>query len=113
MTTIQTKTIHFKIIDNPNINYIQDQQGTLFVQATISFEKSATYDSIYYGYYDMQWLSLSSKAKPYTISDAVRSKILAMLADSFYSESDAFALCENYTYNFSDIETSNIEEMNK
>ena len=54
MTTIQTKTINFKIVDNPNINHIQDQQGTLYIKVTISFEKSDTYDSSYYGYYDMQ-----------------------------------------------------------
>jgi len=103
MTTIQTKIIHFKIVDNPNINHIQDQHGTLFVKATISFEKSDTYDSSYYGYYDMQWLPLSSEDKPYTISDAVRSKILAVLADSCYVESEAFLLCENIVYDFTEM----------
>lgn len=113
MTTIQTKTIQFKIVDNPNTNRIQNQQGTLFVKATISFEESDTYDSSYYGYYDMQWLPLSSEAKPYTISDAVRSKMLAVLSDSCYSESEAFTLCENYTYNFSDVGIYTIEEIIK
>lgn len=111
MTTIQTKTIHFKIIDNPNINDIQDQQGTLFVKATINFDESDAYDSIYYGYYDMQWRPLSSEDKPYTISDAVRSKMLAVLADSRYSESEAFALLEDYVYDFSEIETRTIGDM--
>ena len=102
MTTIQTKTIHFKIVDNPNINHIQNQQGTLFVKVTISFEKSDDYDSSYYGYYDMQWLlPLSSEDKPYTISDAIRSKMLAVLSDSLYSESDAFLLREDIVYDFS------------
>ena len=103
MTTIQTKIIHFKIVDNPNINHIQNQQGTLFVKATISFEKSDAYASSYYGYYDMQWLLLFSEDKPYTISDAVRSKMLVVLSDSRYVESEAFALCEDTVYDFSKI----------
>ena len=113
MNTIQTKIIHFKIIDNSNINYIQSQQSTLFVKATISFEKSDAYDSSYYGYYDMQWLPLYSDNKPYTISDTVRSKMLAVLADSYYIESEAFALSENHTYDFSDIGIYTIGEIIK
>ena len=113
MTTIQTKIIHFKIVDNPNINHIQNQQGTLFVKATISFEKSDAHDSSYYGYYDMQWLPLSSEDKTYSISDAVRSKMLALLSDSCYVESEAFALCENHTYDFSYMWIYTIGEMIK
>ena len=113
MITTQTKIIHFKIIDNPSINHIQDQHGTLFVKATISFEESDAYDSSYYGYYDMQWLPLSSKAEPYTISDVARSKMLAVLADSRYRESEAFALSENHTYDFSDIGIYTIGEIIK
>ncbi len=111
MTTIKTKIIHFKIVDNFSINHIQDQQGTLFINSTISFEESDAYDSIYYGYYDMQWLPLTSKAEPYTISDAVRSKMLALLSDSCYSESEAFMLRENHIYDFSEIETRTIGDM--
>ena len=103
MTTILTKIIHFKIVDNTNINHIQNQQGTLYIKVTINFEKSDTYDSSYYGYYDMQWLPLSSEDKLYTISDAIRSKMLAVLSDSLYSESDAFLLRENIVYDFSEI----------
>lgn len=113
MTTIQTKTIHFTIVDNPNVNRIQDQQGTLFVKATISFEESDAYDSSCYGYYDMQWLPLFSKAEPYTIPDAVRSKILAVLSCSYYNESEAFILNEGFVYDLSEIETRTISSIIK
>ena len=113
MTIIQTKIIHFKIVDNLSIYHIQHQQGTLYVKATISFEKNDADDSSYYGYYDMQWLPLFSETKPYTITDAVRSKMLAVLANSCYVESEAFALCENYTYDFSDIGIYTIGEIIK
>ena len=112
MTTLQTKIIHFKIEDNLNINRIMGQRGTLFVKATISFEESDAFDSLYYGYYDMTWSSFCED-KPYTISDAVRSKMLAVLSDSRYAESEAFALCENQTYDFSDIGICTIGEIIK
>jgi len=103
--------IHFKIVDNPNVNRIQDQQGTLFVKATISSEESDVYDFSCYGYYDMQWLPLYAEAKPYTISDTARSKILAVLSDSCYNESDAFMLNEGFVYDLSEIETRTIRSI--
>jgi len=100
MTTIKTKIIHFKIVDNLNINRIMGQRGTLFVKATISFEESDTFDSLYYGYYDMTWSSSFSEDSAYVISDALRSKILAVLSDSLYRESEAFTLNEDVIYDF-------------
>ena len=60
-----------------------------------------------------KWLPLSSEDKPYIISDAVRSKMLAVLVDSCYSESEAFELNENYTYDLSDIWIYTIGEIIK
>ncbi|MEA1910094.1 MAG: hypothetical protein U9N32_00245 [Spirochaetota bacterium] len=59
----------------------------------------------------MQWLALSSKEKPYTISDKHRSKILAILAESYYKEDEAFHLHENYLYNLSEIEVRSIVDI--
>ena len=101
MTTLQTKIIHFKVEDNLNINHIMDQRGTLFVKAIISFEQSDVFDSLYYGYYDMSWSSSFFEDAVYIISDALRSKILAILADSLYRESEAFTLSEDVIYDFS------------
>ena len=112
MTTLQTKIIHFKIEDNLNINHIMGQRGTLFVKASISFEESDKFDSLYFGYYDMSWSSFYED-KPYVISDALRSKILAVLSDSRYAEGEAFALREDedIVYDFSEIETRTIGDM--
>jgi len=101
MTTLQTKIIHFKIEDNLNMNHIMDQRGTLFVKATISFEESDVFDSLYYGYYDMSWSSSLSEDTANIISDALRSKILAVLANSLYRESEAFTLREDVICDFS------------
>ena len=101
MTTLQTKMIYFKVEDNLNINHIMDQRGTLFVTATISFEESDTFDSLYYGYYDMSWSSSFSENTANIISDALRSKILAVLANSWYRENEAFTLSEDVIYDFS------------
>ena len=103
MTTLQTKIIHFKIKDNHNINHIMEQRGTLFVKATISFEESDAFDSLYFGYYDMSWSSSLSEDTAYVLSDALRSKILAVLADSLYRESEAFTLSEDVIYDFSKV----------
>ncbi len=101
MTTLQTKIIYFKIKDNLNINHIMNQRGTLFIKATISFEESDKFDSFYFGYYDMSWSSSFSEDAANVISDALRSKILAVLADSLYRESEAFTLSEDVIYDFS------------
>ena len=77
-----------------------NQRGTLFVKATISFEESDEFDSLYYGYYDMSWSSSLLEDTAYVISDALRSKILAVLADSLYRESEAFTLNEDVIYDF-------------
>ena len=57
--------------------------------------------SLYYGYYDMSWSSSFSEDTAYVISDALRSKILAVLADSMYRECEAFTLSEDAIYDFS------------
>ena len=101
MTTLQTKIIHFKVEDNLNINLIMDQRGTLFVKSIISFEESDAYASLYYGYYDMSWSLFFTEDTANVISDALRSKILAVLADSLYRESEAFTLSEDVIYDFS------------
>ncbi len=113
MTTLQTKIIYFKIEDNLKIKHIMGQRGTIFVKATISFEESDVYASSYYGYYAMQWLPLYSKAEPYTVSTTVRSKMLAVLSESYYNESEAFMLKERFVYDLSEMDTRTISSIIK
>ena len=89
------------------------KEGTLFVKATIHYEKSDEYGFTYFGYYDMKWSSSFNESEAYFISDKVRSKILAILSSSHYCEREAFSLSEDYIYDFSDMETCTISDMTR
>ena len=104
---LETKNIHFKVIDNDNINTIMNEKGTLYVEVYLSCEKSKTLTPFYWGYYTMKW-SATSQSEAYLIADKTRSKLLSILSDSYYSEEDAFHLKEEYVYDFSDIERLSI-----
>ena len=106
MTTTQTKLILFKIENNPKINQIIGLNKTLYVKATIVLEQEALSSEFYYGYYDMY---LSSYSKQNIISDALRSKILFLLNENYFSEKKAFSLDENVIYDFSDMKRFSIE----
>lgn len=110
MKTLQSKIIHFKIINNAKINFIMMNEGTLFVEARIYYEKDDNILPLYWGYYDMGWSSLDDEQIS-SIPNSLRTKILEMLSNTLYTESDAFELEENCTYDFSNIELYAIEKL--
>ena len=103
MITLQTKYINFKIDNHLTINTIMNQKGTLFVKAFMSCEQVDCVTPIYWGYYEMAWLS-TYKQKSHPISNMLRSKILEIFSELKLSEKALFELDEKIVYDFSYIQ---------
>ena len=106
-----TKTIQFKVIDVKSINRIMDQQGTLFVEASIESDESGEEYIDYDGVYIMKWSPSCLTTEPYGVSTDQRDEILEIFLNSEFDEGEAFALNEDFLYDLSYFEKYDIPYM--